>query len=161
MPAKTKSTKHKKPGALAAGAEQTIARRLHELRKLAGVSQEAMGAQGFVSAPGWIKMENGQRSPSEKLLTAFVAWLIKEKMVRLNQKPALLDELCALKYASHGNAFSEGNRLRASGDSQPDRAVDFHRFTGRAGSVASDEKQRKVFASNHPCQFCDSGTMFT
>ena len=105
MPSKTKSKKHKKSGAPLARAERTIARRLHELRKLAGVSQEAMGAQGFVSAPGWIKMENGQRSPSERLLTAFVAWLIEEKVVRLNQKAVLLDELCTLKYASHGNAF--------------------------------------------------------
>jgi transcriptional regulator with XRE-family HTH domain len=105
MPPKTKSTKQKKSGAPPAGAERTIARRLHELRKLAGVSQEAMGAQGFVSAPGWIKMENGQRSPSEKLLTAFVAWLVEEKVVRSNQRAALLDELCALKYSRHGNAF--------------------------------------------------------
>jgi transcriptional regulator with XRE-family HTH domain len=105
MPPKTKGTKQKKSGAPPAGAERTIARRLHELRKLAEVSQEAMGAQGFVSAPGWIKMENGQRSPSEKLLTAFVEWLVEEKVVRPNQKVALLDELCALKYSSHGNAF--------------------------------------------------------
>jgi transcriptional regulator with XRE-family HTH domain len=105
MPPKAKGTKQKKSEASPASAERTIAHRLHELRKLAGVSQEAMGAQGFVSAPGWIKMENGQRSPSEKLLTAFVTWLVEEKVVRANHKVALLDELCALKYASHGNAF--------------------------------------------------------
>ena len=64
-----------------------------------------MGAQGFVSAPGWIKMENGQRSPSEKLLTAFVTWLVAEKVVRPNQKAALLNELCALKYFSSRYAF--------------------------------------------------------
>jgi transcriptional regulator with XRE-family HTH domain len=105
MTTKRKNTTRKKSGASPAGEERTIALRLHELRKLAGVSQEAMGAQGFVSAPGWIKMENGQRSPSEKLLMAFVTWLVEEKVVRSNQKAALLDELCALKYASHGNAF--------------------------------------------------------
>jgi hypothetical protein len=94
MPPKAKGTKQKKSEASPASAERTIAHRLHELRKLAGVSQEAMGAQGF-----------GQRSPSEKLLTAFVTWLVEEKVVRTNQKGALLDELCALKYASHSNAF--------------------------------------------------------
>jgi hypothetical protein len=105
MPPKAKSTKQKKSGASTAREERTIALRLHELRKLARVSQEAMGAQGFVSAPGWIKMENGQRSPSEKLLTSFVAWLVQERVVPANQKSALLDELCTLKYLSHGNAF--------------------------------------------------------
>ena len=105
MPTKRKNTTRKKSGTSLAGEERTIALRLHELRKLAGVSQEAMGAQGFVSAPGWIKMENGQRSPSEKLLTAFVTWLVEEKVVRPNQKVALLDELFALKYSNHGNAF--------------------------------------------------------
>jgi transcriptional regulator with XRE-family HTH domain len=105
MPTKTRNSTGKKSGASLSTEGPTIALRLHELRKLAGVSQEAMGAQGFVSAPGWIKMENGQRSPSEKLLTAFVAWLVDEKVVRPNQKAALLDELCALKYYSSGNAF--------------------------------------------------------
>ncbi len=105
MTTKRKNTTRNKSGASPAGEERTIALRLHELRKLAGVSQEAMGAQGFVSAPGWIKMENGQRSPSEKLLTAFVTWLIEEKVVRANQKAVLFDELCALKYSSHRNAF--------------------------------------------------------
>jgi transcriptional regulator with XRE-family HTH domain len=105
MQPKAKGTKRKKSGPSPASEERTIARRLHELRKLAGVSQEAMGAQGFVSAPGWIKMENSQRSPSEKVLTAFVTWLVEEKVIRASQKLALLDELYALKYASHGNAF--------------------------------------------------------
>jgi transcriptional regulator with XRE-family HTH domain len=105
MPTRTKKMVSKRSGSPSASGERTIALRLHELRKLAGVSQEAMGAQGFVSAPGWIKMENGQRSPSEKLLTGFVAWLVEEKVIRPHQKAALLDELCALKYASHGNAF--------------------------------------------------------
>jgi transcriptional regulator with XRE-family HTH domain len=105
MPTRTEKPVRKKSGAPPASEKRTIALRLHELRKLAGVSQEAMGAQGFVSAPGWIKIENGQRSPSEKLLTAFVTWLVEEKVVRANQKMALLDELCALKYLCHGNAF--------------------------------------------------------
>jgi transcriptional regulator with XRE-family HTH domain len=105
MSAKNKGTKRKQIGASTDGEERTIAGRLHELRKLAGVSQEAMGAQGFVSAPGWIKMENGQRSPSEEVLTAFVTWLTEEKVVRANKKAVLLDELCALKYSSHGSAF--------------------------------------------------------
>jgi transcriptional regulator with XRE-family HTH domain len=105
MPTKTKNTTRKKSGASPVSEERTIALRLHGLRKLAGVSQEAMGAQGFVSAPGWIKIENGQRSPSEKVLTAFVTWLVEEKVVRPNHKATLFDELCALKYSSSSNAF--------------------------------------------------------
>lgn len=50
----------------------SVAARLKELRQHAGFSQEAVGAQGFVSAPSWVKIESGQRSPSEKLLAAFV-----------------------------------------------------------------------------------------
>jgi transcriptional regulator with XRE-family HTH domain len=90
MLTKTKKTVRKKSGAPSASGERTIALRLHELRKLAGVSQEAMGAQGFVSAPGWIKMENGQRSPSEKVLTAFVAWLARGKW--MSSGPLILQQ---------------------------------------------------------------------
>ena len=63
MATPTKAGKRKRT-ALATGTERTVGQRLRELRKAAGVSQEAIGSQGFVSTPGWIKMENGQRSPS-------------------------------------------------------------------------------------------------
>ena len=62
----------------------TIGSRVRDLRRAAGLSQETVGAQGFVSAPGWIKVENGQRSPSEKLLKSFAGLLVSEKVIRAN-----------------------------------------------------------------------------
>lgn len=103
----TKAGKSKQ-AAPVAGTERTIGRRLHALRKVAGVSQEAIGAQGFVSAPGWIKVENGQRLPSEKLLAAFVGWLVQEKFIRAGAKAALVEELTALKYSTHRSPFLAG-----------------------------------------------------
>ena len=85
--------------------EGGLTARLKALRKEAGVSQEAIGAQGSVSTPGWIKIENGLRSPSEKLLAELVGWLVQEKIVRAGQKTALIEELCALKYAGHRSPF--------------------------------------------------------
>jgi hypothetical protein len=40
---------------------------IHESKSIE-ISQEAFGAQGFVSAPGWAKIENGTRQPSDELL---------------------------------------------------------------------------------------------
>ena len=105
MATTTKEAARKAPGRKPAAPPVGVAARLKGLRQQAGVSQEAVGAQGFVSTPGWIKVENGQRSPSEKLLAGFVAWLIKEKVVRAGQRAALLEELTALKYAGHRSAF--------------------------------------------------------
>ena len=103
--ADSKKADKRKQTASATGMERTIGRRLRELRKAAGVSQAAIGAQAFVSTPGWIKIENGQRSPSEKLLGSLVAWLVEEKVIRPNQQAALLNELCALKYFTAKNPF--------------------------------------------------------
>lgn len=83
----------------------SLAARLRELRRQTGGTQEVVGAQGFISAPGWIKIENGQRSPSEKLLADFVAWLVREKLVRANAQADLLEELNALKYVEHRAPF--------------------------------------------------------
>lgn len=86
----------------------SVAAKLKALRQHAGYSQEAVGAQGFVSTPGWIKVENGQRSPSEKLLATFVGWLVTEKVLRAGQRTALIEELTALKYSGHRSAFVAG-----------------------------------------------------
>ena len=101
----TRKAVRKKSAPPAAAGERTISRQLYELRKAAGLSQEAIGSQGFVSTPGWIKIENGQRMPSERLLEALMTFLIGEKVIRANQKEALLDELCTLKYVAHRSPF--------------------------------------------------------
>jgi transcriptional regulator with XRE-family HTH domain len=82
-----------------------INRRLRELRLSLGLSQEAIGAQGFVSAPGWAKMENGTRQPSDLLLTNLVAWLVKDRYIKKNESGLLLDELLTLKYMGHLSPF--------------------------------------------------------
>ena len=85
--------------------EPTITARMKELRLAAKLTQEAIGAQGIISMPGWIKIENGQRNPSEKMLERFVALMVAEGVIHANQEAALLDELAALKYSQHRSDF--------------------------------------------------------
>ena len=83
----------------------TLSERLKALRRDIGISQEAMGAQGFVSTPGWIKIENGQRSPSDELIMRLVSWLLRDGYLSSNTAQALLDELLILKYLGSPSAF--------------------------------------------------------
>ena len=82
-----------------------VCQRLRELRKSIGISQEALGAQGFVSAPGWAKIENGTRQPSDELLEKLADWMVKDGYLKARQKPRLLDELLSLKYMEHLSPF--------------------------------------------------------
>lgn len=92
-----------------------VCQRLRELRKSIGISQEAFGAQGFVSAPGWAKIENGTRQPSDELLEKLTDWMVKDGYLKARQKSRLLDELLSLKYMENLSPFVR--RL----------ACDFHR----------------------------------
>ena len=83
----------------------SLGERLKQLRRDAGLSQEALGAQGFVSAPGWIKLENGQRSPSENLITALVSWLVVDKHIHSTAAKALREELLLRKYLGATSKF--------------------------------------------------------
>ena len=83
----------------------TLGEKLQSIRHECGLSQGAIGAQGFVSAPGWIKLENGQRSPSEKLVEQFVGWLVEGKHIRANTAKGLRDELLTLKYLGSNSLF--------------------------------------------------------
>ena len=85
--------------------EPTITARMKELRLAAKLTQEAIGAQGIISMPGWIKIENGQRNPSEKMLERFVALMVAEGVIHANQEAALLDELATLKFSHHRSDF--------------------------------------------------------
>ena len=80
-------------------------KRLRDLRNALGLSQEAMGTQGFVSTPGWVKIENATRHPSDALLDKMCDWLEKEGHVNAAQKQALLEELLSLKYKKHLSPF--------------------------------------------------------
>ena len=65
--------------ASAGGTSHQRGRRLKEPRPHAELSLRKRSATpGFVSAPGRIKIESGQRSPSEQPLAAFVTGLVRE-----------------------------------------------------------------------------------
>ena len=83
----------------------TLGDRLKTLRRELGLSQEAFGAQGFVSAPGWIKIENGQRQASEKLIERMAKWLVDDKYMRAGAVSTLKEELLTLKYLGSRSPF--------------------------------------------------------
>ena len=82
-----------------------LASRLKDLRRELGLSQEAFGAQGFISAPGWIKIENNQRQASEKLIERITKWLTDDKYMRSGAASALKEELLTLKYLGNRSPF--------------------------------------------------------
>ena len=83
----------------------TLASRLKDLRRELNLSQEAFGAQGFISAPGWIKIENGQRQASEKLIERLAKWLVDDKYTRSGAVNELKEELLTLKYLGSSSPF--------------------------------------------------------
>jgi transcriptional regulator with XRE-family HTH domain len=83
----------------------TLGDRLKALRRELGLSQEALGAQGFVSTPGWIKIENGQRQASEKLIDKLTRWLVEDRYMRAGAATALREELLTLKYLGSRSLF--------------------------------------------------------
>ena len=73
----------------------TLGDRLKTLRRELGLSQEALGAQGFVSTPGWIKIENGQRQASEKLHRKdWCKWLVGDKYMKADAAATLQARNC-------------------------------------------------------------------
>ncbi len=82
-----------------------LAKRLRSVREQTGISLDAIGAQGFVSAPGWKKVENGQRQPSESLIEGLVHWLVSDKHIRVGAAKPLREELLLLKYLENKSAF--------------------------------------------------------
>lgn len=82
-----------------------VNKRLRELRLSLELSQEAIGAQGFVSTPGWVKIENGTRQPSDALLEKLVAWLEKDGYLTKKEGDKMLEELLSLKYMNHLSPF--------------------------------------------------------
>ena len=83
----------------------TFGQRLKSLRNELGLSQEAVGAQGFVSTPGWIKIENGQRQASEKLIEKMLKWLVSDKYMKSGAAAPLREELLTLKYMGSNSKF--------------------------------------------------------
>ena len=83
----------------------TIGQRFKMLRNQLGLSQKAVGAQGFISTQGWIKIEHGKRAPSDKLLLELIGWLLKDDYFTLTVAEELLEELLTLKYLESPSPF--------------------------------------------------------
>ncbi len=83
----------------------TLGERFKTLRQKIGLSQEAVGAQGFISTPGWVKIENNKRQASEKVIEKFIRWLVQEKYLRPESAPLLKEELLTLKYLGSNSLF--------------------------------------------------------
>ena len=94
----------------------TLGQRLADLRRSLGLTQEAIGAQGFVSAPGWIKIEADHRQASERLIEALCRFLVNGKHLSLGQGRGLQDELLTLKYLGSRSPYvrelARGHALR-------------------------------------------------
>ena len=58
-----------------------------------------------MSAPGWIKIENGQRQASETLIERLSRWLIDDKYMRAGAANTLKEELLTLKYLGSRSTF--------------------------------------------------------
>lgn len=83
----------------------TFGERVKKLRNELDLSQDILGSQGFVSTPGWIKIENGQRQASEKLIEKLVRWLVEKKHLRAGAAKTLKEELLILKYLGSNAPF--------------------------------------------------------
>ncbi len=93
-----KSNQPKKPaGKKTLGLGQKLA----ELRRDAGLTQEAAAALVPVSLPALIKIENGQRLPSDSALARIAAALTKAGGGKATERKSLELELLTRKYAEH------------------------------------------------------------
>lgn len=82
-----------------------LAQRLQRLRARLGLSLDEIGAQGFVTATGWSRLENGNRQPSDQLIERLCLWLSAHKMLSRTWTAALQEELLLLKYLADKSAF--------------------------------------------------------
>jgi transcriptional regulator with XRE-family HTH domain len=92
-----KSSRSKAPAAKPLG----LGRKLAELRRSIGLTQEAAAALVPVSVPALIKIESGQRLPSDAALERLASALAKAGAVKASQRKALELELLTRKYAEH------------------------------------------------------------
>ena len=80
---------------------QGVGSKLAELRRSIGLTQQQMAALVPVSLPALIKIENGQRLPSDSALARFAAALAKAGAVKASQRKTLEVQLLARKYTEH------------------------------------------------------------
>ncbi len=79
----------------------TLGSRLAEVRRGAGLTQEAAASLALVSTPALIKIEGGRRLPGDDTLDRMTGAFVEIGAVKVRQRKALLEELLTLKYAEH------------------------------------------------------------
>ncbi len=87
-------------------AHPTLARALADIRHAAGLSRQRLTEEfALISCPTWVKLEGGDRSPSETLLAQFVDWLVERGRLKGCHRAELLDYLTALKHCAGPSPF--------------------------------------------------------
>lgn len=72
--------------------------------------------QGFISAPSWMEMENGECEPTEEIIDKLVTWLVRGNYLEVTDAFRLREELLTLKYMASPSRFIRGMAYdRASG----------------------------------------------
>jgi transcriptional regulator with XRE-family HTH domain len=79
----------------------TLGSRLAQVRRGAGLTQEAAATLASVSTPALIKIEGGRRLPGDKTLDRMTGAFVEAGIIKLRQRKALLEELLMRKYAEH------------------------------------------------------------
>jgi PAS domain S-box-containing protein len=82
-----------------------VGERLETLRRELGLTPEDLGAQGFVSPHDWIKIEKGQRLPSDKLIGKLMRWLVDNGKLPVASADRLREELLTLKCLDSRSPF--------------------------------------------------------
>jgi PAS domain S-box-containing protein len=82
-----------------------VGERLKALRRELGLSPDALGAEGFISARAWIKIEEGERLPSDKFIDKLVRWLIDARHLPADPANRLKEELLTLKCLGSRSPF--------------------------------------------------------
>ncbi len=78
-----------------------VGQKVAELRRSLGLTQQQLATLVPVSLPALIKIENGQRLPSDIALSRLAAALGKAGAVKASQRKMLEVELLTRKYAEH------------------------------------------------------------
>lgn len=79
----------------------TLGSRLAQVRRDAGLTQEAAASLASVSTPALIKIEGGRRLPGDDTLDRMTGAFVEIGAVKARQRKAFLEELLTRKYAEH------------------------------------------------------------
>ena len=90
----------------------SLAQALAAIRQSTGFSQNRFAQElALISGPAWIKIEAGNRDPSDSLLDGLVKWLVNQRRLETKASGEVARYLKALKYL--GNRVEFVRRLAA------------------------------------------------